>query len=215
MPKHLETRQATTNQSNSGPAYCSQMTLPSTFSILSGLSGASVQTNGIISKLEAYGFYLDDAACLKLVLDTPQGFALRKLEALDRSNLRLVIVTLSLCPEYWEDLWSLQPYVLLVGSRHDHELVDAIIRVHKGERYRATPNQASMLNATERQVLRYLAHGYPNKQIADRLNMQEKTIRNSLTIIFKKLRLNDRQEAALYYWGIWQVLNDTYSSNRV
>jgi len=47
-------------------------------------------------------------------------------------------------------------------------------------------------------ILRYLARGDSNQQIAEALNVSEKTVRNRLSEIFSKLRLNNRTQAALY-----------------
>ena len=48
-----------------------------------------------------------------------------------------------------------------------------------------------------------LAHrGVPRQDIADQLAVQCKTIKNALTAIYTKLRVRNRNEALLYYWGI-------------
>lgn len=54
------------------------------------------------------------------------------------------------------------------------------------------------LTDREEEILRHLAQGASNLEIASALDVSEKTIRNRLTEIFAKLRLNNRTQAALY-----------------
>jgi DNA-binding NarL/FixJ family response regulator len=53
------------------------------------------------------------------------------------------------------------------------------------------------LTARERDVLDLLAGGSTNRQIATRLDIAEKTVRNHLSAVFLKLQVNDRTAAAL------------------
>lgn len=53
------------------------------------------------------------------------------------------------------------------------------------------------LTRTERDVLRLLAEGLPNAQIAERLVLAPKTVRNSVSSILTKLNVAHRTEAAL------------------
>ena len=48
------------------------------------------------------------------------------------------------------------------------------------------------------EILRLLAKGQSNQEIADQLFLAEKTVRNRLSIIFRKLHLDNRTQAALY-----------------
>lgn len=54
------------------------------------------------------------------------------------------------------------------------------------------------LTQRELEILRLLALGLSNKEIAHRLCLAEKTVKNYLSIIFQKLELNDRVQAAIY-----------------
>ncbi|MFQ5401306.1 MAG: response regulator [Anaerolineae bacterium] len=48
------------------------------------------------------------------------------------------------------------------------------------------------------EILRLLAGGLSNQEIADQLHLSEKTIRNRLSLIFRQLHLKNRTQAALY-----------------
>lgn len=166
-------------------------------------------TCAVAGTLERQGFHLSSSAATILVLDAPCGFALHAIEALKRSSRRLIVVTESPCVEYWEDLWDLRPEVLLVGRYPLLDLTDAIGRVTRGERYRLTPESATRLTPTERRILRLLACGQSNQQIAEQITMQLQTVKNTLVTIYQKLGFRNRSEALLYYWGIWQAIEHT------
>jgi DNA-binding NarL/FixJ family response regulator len=53
------------------------------------------------------------------------------------------------------------------------------------------------LTKTERDILRLLAEGLQNAQIAERLYLAPKTVRNNVSSILTKLNVADRTEAAL------------------
>ena len=53
------------------------------------------------------------------------------------------------------------------------------------------------LTKSERDVLRLLAEGLQNAQIAERLYLAPKTVRNNVSSILTKLNVADRTEAAL------------------
>lgn len=55
----------------------------------------------------------------------------------------------------------------------------------------------SQLSAREREILAFVANGLSNKEIAIRLDLQEKTVKHHMTRILSKLRVRNRTEAAL------------------
>jgi DNA-binding NarL/FixJ family response regulator len=55
----------------------------------------------------------------------------------------------------------------------------------------------SPLTPREKEILNYIAQGYPNKQIAAELNISEQTIKNHVTSILRKLNANARTEAVV------------------
>jgi DNA-binding NarL/FixJ family response regulator len=54
------------------------------------------------------------------------------------------------------------------------------------------------LTPRELEVLKLIAEGLPNKGIAERLVITEKTVKNHINNIFSKLHINDRSQAILY-----------------
>ncbi|MGH7861466.1 MAG: response regulator [Candidatus Dormibacteraceae bacterium] len=63
----------------------------------------------------------------------------------------------------------------------------------------ATPKEFyDGLTAREVEILKLLAAGMANKQIAFRLKISEKTVRNHVSNIYEKLHIYDRAQAVLY-----------------
>jgi DNA-binding NarL/FixJ family response regulator len=58
--------------------------------------------------------------------------------------------------------------------------------------------QSDALSAREREVLALVASGLPNKSIARRLDISEKTVKAHLTRVFSVLGVSDRTSAALW-----------------
>lgn len=63
---------------------------------------------------------------------------------------------------------------------------------------RSEPDPLSAFSAREREVLVLLAEGLPNKLIARRLEISEKTVKAHLTRIFREIGVSDRTQAALW-----------------
>jgi DNA-binding NarL/FixJ family response regulator len=63
---------------------------------------------------------------------------------------------------------------------------------------RAEPDPLSSLSHREREVLGLLLDGLPNKLIARRLEISEKTVKSHLTRIFREIGVSDRTQAALW-----------------
>jgi DNA-binding NarL/FixJ family response regulator len=63
---------------------------------------------------------------------------------------------------------------------------------------RAGPQQARALTTREREVLALVAEGLPNKLIARRLEISEKTVKAHLTSVFHAIGVSDRTQAALW-----------------
>lgn len=60
--------------------------------------------------------------------------------------------------------------------------------------------QRAGLTATEQNVLRLIADGLSNKEIAGQLFLSEGTVKNYVTDILGKLEVRDRTQLAILYW---------------
>jgi DNA-binding NarL/FixJ family response regulator len=59
-------------------------------------------------------------------------------------------------------------------------------------------SRSERLTSREMDVLACIAKGYSNQDIAKALCVSEKTVKNHLTNIFRKLNVNDRTQALVY-----------------
>ncbi len=62
----------------------------------------------------------------------------------------------------------------------------------------AKPRERSPLSAREREIVAFVAQGYKNKEMAEKMFISEQTVKNHLHNIFDKLGVSDRLELALY-----------------
>lgn len=60
-------------------------------------------------------------------------------------------------------------------------------------------DEITALSPQEKKVVALVAEGKTNKEIANALNLSDKTVKNYLSNIFSKLNLSRRAEAAAYY----------------
>lgn len=101
----------------------------------------------------------------------------------------------------------------VVKGADGHEVIDAILSVHDGGTYVTprlagkvihslaqpkTAHPADELTERETQVLKLIAQGKTNYEIARALGLAEKTVKQYNTSIFRKLYVRSRVEAALF-----------------
>jgi two-component system response regulator DevR len=63
----------------------------------------------------------------------------------------------------------------------------------------AEQNKLAILSAQERRVLALVAEGKTNKEIAEQMGLSDKTVKNYLSNVFEKLKINRRSQAAVMY----------------
>ncbi len=77
-------------------------------------------------------------------------------------------------------------------------VLDEFGRLRGGDRPAGDDEGYSDLTAREREVLKLVASGRANKEIAAALGISERTVKTHISNIFSKLELTDRTQAALY-----------------
>ena len=65
------------------------------------------------------------------------------------------------------------------------------------------PEKTVGLAKREREIVSHICQGYRNKEIAQKLNISEQTVKSHCTRIYRKLGVSDRLQLALYSYKIW------------
>ncbi len=117
-------------------------------------------------------------------------------------RVRVVIVTTFGRPGYLRRAMEYGADAFLVKDAPAAQLADAVRRVLRGEKVidptlaaAALADGADPLTARERDVLRAVADGSVNSEIAQALHLSEGTVRNYLSTIIQKTGARNRSEA--------------------
>ncbi len=71
--------------------------------------------------------------------------------------------------------------------------------VRSGSTTPAGENKLAVLSVQERRVIALVAEGKTNKEIAEQMGLSDKTVKNYLSNVFEKLKINRRSQAAVMY----------------
>jgi DNA-binding NarL/FixJ family response regulator len=161
--------------------------------------------------LKLEGFTVTENAQITLNVDSFHGNALLTLEFQRFPNP--IVMTSNPCGEYQADLLEFGAKAVVSPIGNNTELFQAIRAVAKLEPFHSSLPKSSNLTPTERRVLRLIANGLENKEIARALGSCDSTVRNQVSTILNKissthedLKLENRTHLALFYWGMWQSL---------
>ena len=83
----------------------------------------------------------------------------------------------------------------VISAEMTNRLLDEFRRISDEEEEEKPAFQP--LTDQEKRILTRVAEGASNKDIAEDLNLSERTVKNYLSIIFQKLQVNNRTEAAI------------------
>jgi DNA-binding NarL/FixJ family response regulator len=153
---------------------------------------------------------------LLLDINMPNKNGLDVLQSLkvSRSKISILVLTVHNEIEYLLRAVEIGVDGYLLKDSGSAELKKAIMSVYNGEIY-IQPSLIPMLNSKmieknkdedkiddltrrELEVLKLLAVGMYNKEIAETLNISERTVKNHVSNIFKKLEVTDRTQAAVF-----------------
>lgn len=153
---------------------------------------------------------------LLLDINMPKKNGLEVLQELNnkRTKMKVIILTVHNEVEYLLKAVDIGINGYVLKDSESSELKKAIISVFNGENY-IQPDLIPMLNSkmlsrendyakieslTKREldVLKNLAVGMYNKEIALKLEISERTVKNHVSNIFKKICVSDRTQAAVF-----------------
>lgn len=149
--------------------------------------------------------HLPDVTLMDLRMPGPGGAEAIQVIRKDHPSSRFIVVTTYHGDEdIYKALAAGAQGYLLKGMSH-FELLEAIRGVHAGLRYLpesvrqslANRPPSSELSARELQILRHVIRGQSNKEIANALGITEGTVKWHMNIIFSRLGVEDRTQAAV------------------
>ncbi len=153
---------------------------------------------------------------LLLDINMPKKNGIEVLEEIKNNNMNVKVLILTVHNEVEYLLKAVDIGVdgYILKDTESNELKKAIISIVNGESY-IQPNLIPALNSKlvsrdkdkdkidsltnrEMEVLICVANGMFNREIADELSISERTVKNHVTNIFKKIDVADRTQAAVF-----------------
>lgn len=135
----------------------------------------------------------------------------------EKNPSKIIVLTVHEDREYLFKTIQMGAEGYVLKDAEPNVLIDAIRNVYAGQSYiqasmtkelvkefnRITLNEKEKceennLTSREKEVLELIAEGMINKEIAKHLYISEKTVKNHVSNIFKKLKVADRTQAAIY-----------------
>lgn len=153
---------------------------------------------------------------LLLDINMPKMNGIEVLEEIKRRNIdiKVLILTVHNEIEYLLKAVNIGVAGYILKESESAELKKAIGVIVNGESYiqpELTPelnrrlvsrdsdkNKIELLTRREMEVLIQVANGMINKEIANLLNISERTVKNHISNIFKKIDVSDRTQAAVF-----------------
>ncbi|MCG8512537.1 MAG: response regulator transcription factor [Halanaerobiales bacterium] len=152
---------------------------------------------------------LPDLVLLDLNMPRMDGITtIRKIKEIS-SKVKVLILTIHDGEEYVYEVVKAGAEGFIAKDIKPEELKTSIERVIKGERVfppgldvdcsteTVASRQVEELSSREQEVLELLAQGMSNRNIAETLFISEKTVKNHVSNILKKLVVNDRTQAVI------------------
>ncbi len=151
-----------------------------------------------------------------LDINMPKMDGLKTLSILKQQNIasKVVILTIHNEIEYLIKALELGCEGYVLKDSDSATLRRAILAVNEGKTY-IEPSLTTLLNSTlaerdimkdkmseltnrEMEVLKLIASGMFNKEIATKLGISERTVKNHVSNIFRKISVSDRTQAAVF-----------------
>jgi hypothetical protein len=153
---------------------------------------------------------------LLLDINIPRKNGLEVLQTLksSKSKVKVLVLTVHNEVEYLMKAVDIGVDGYILKDSESAELKKAIFSIVEGENY-IQPSLIPSLNSKmieknrdegkiesltkrELEVLKLLAVGMYNKEVAEKLNISERTVKNHVSNIFKKIEVTDRTQAAVF-----------------
>lgn len=155
-----------------------------------------------------------DIVLLDLNMPNLDGLQVLEIMKQQKMDCKIIILTIHKEIDYLVKALDVGCEGYVLKDSDFDTLKNAIISVYNGDTY-IVPTLTPMLNASlaerdvlrdklneltkrEIEVLKMIAGGALNKEIAATLNISERTVKNHVSNIFKKINVSDRTQAAVF-----------------
>lgn len=181
----------------------------------------------ITGEIQVVGEAADGIECLNLLkkvkadvllldINMPKMNGLQVLEKINKGQTSIKVLMLTVHNEIDYLIKAIDIGIdgYLLKDSGSAELKKAIFSIYNGEKYiqpELTPllnqklvekesdlDKLHSLTKRELQILKLIAEGLFNKEIGDRLNISERTVKNHVFNLFKKIDAADRTQAAVF-----------------
>lgn len=157
-----------------------------------------------------------NADVLLLDINMPNKNGLEVLEEIKKKkvNIKVLILTIHNEIEYLLKAVEIGINGYMLKDSESAELIKAIVSVYQGENFiqaslipilnsklidrNSDKAKINELTKREMEVLKLVAEGLFNKEIASKLDISERTVKNHVSNIFKKIEVADRTQAAVF-----------------
>lgn len=155
-----------------------------------------------------------DVLLLDINMPEMNGIEVLKKMKADNSQIKVLILTVHNEMDYLMKAVDIGVDGYILKDSESSELKKAIMAVKDGENYiqpslipalnsqlvnrDSDKDMISSLTNRELEVLVQVANGMFNKEIATNLNISERTVKNHISNIFKKIDVSDRTQAAVF-----------------
>ncbi|HEX6970879.1 MAG TPA: response regulator transcription factor [Limnochordia bacterium] len=183
--------------------------------VVVGEAGDAEEAVAKVAELEPHVVLMD--------ITMPRGGGVEATRTIVRQfpDVHVIALTIHDDDEYVVELINAGARGYLLKDVDPARVVEAIRRVARGESFipptlmskvlgefrrlaslnrSGRPSQArgEVLTEREQEILQLIVDGHTNREIAAKLFISEKTVKNHITNILKKLQLSDRTQAAVY-----------------
>ena len=159
-----------------------------------------------------------DVVLMDINMPIINGLKAIKMLKKNNTSARIIVLTIHEDKEYLLETIRMGAAGYIMKDAEVEHLIEAIKMVYRGKIYiqsnltsdiikefDSLPNSAVInkadengLTQRESEVLMLISEGLSNREIADTLYISEKTVKNHVSNIFKKLDVCDRTQAAIY-----------------
>lgn len=155
-----------------------------------------------------------DVILMDIRMPVMDGVAAIKNLIAHNQNFKILVLTTFDDEEYVTQAMNYGAKGYLLKDTPSTELAQAIRAVYQGytqlgpglfekiilsHSHQQLPSEYQALTPREQEVLALIAQGYSNKEIAQTLHITERTVKNHVNSILRRLQLRDRTQAAIWF----------------